>query len=136
MTDGSDWKAKTTKNLVVPESYGVLNWSHGFAELVRQLPFDPEQLEAHVFNKIKFSDVARKRNQTIIGKLWNKIMGVDCEKIVLDGITVRQLFEIIGDDPPEPTNDRARYKIDHENVRRWYSMAFPDGIGAKGKKYF
>ena len=134
--DESSWKAKTINNLVVPESGGGLKWSHQVGELMRQLPFDPEQLEVHVSNRIKLLDVTREKNQSFFGKLWNKIIGAECDKIDLDGIVIKQLFEIIGDEPPVSANGRKIYKIDHQIVRRWYSQAFPDGVGAKGEKRF
>jgi hypothetical protein len=135
-TDKSGWKAKTINNLVVPESGGVLKWSHQVGELMRQLPFDPEQLEVHVSNKIKILDAAREANQSFFGNLLNKFNGTECEKIELDGSTILQLFEIINDDPPASVDEQKSYQIDHQKVRHWYTQAFPDGIGEKGKKYF
>lgn len=103
---------------------------------MRQLPFDPEQLEVHVYNKIKLLDFAIERDQSFIGKLWNKFAGVETEVIDLDGIVIQQLFEIIGVEPPEPAEKSKSYGIHHQTVRLWYSRAFPDGVGAKGYKRF
>jgi hypothetical protein len=135
-SDPDSWKAKTLNNLVIPESGGILHWAHQAGELMRRLPFDPEQLEVHVSNKIKLLDVARESNQSFLGKFWNKIAGIETEKIELDGIVIKQLHEIIGEPVPSLTDPRGSFKMDHQIVRSWYSKAFPDRVGKKGKKYF
>ncbi len=131
-----NWKTKTINNLVVPESGRILHWSHQVGELLRQLPFDPEQLEVHVSNKIKLLDAARETNQSFLGKYWNKIAGIETEEIELDGLVIRQLHEILDEPTPTTLNDLKTFKLNHQTVRDWYSKAFPNGVGAKGKKHF
>ena len=109
-------------NLILPSSFWLRAARRG-GEIWAKFPFEYDELLVHVSNKIKLLDICIKRNSTFLGRIFNKITGEEVDVIILDGIVVKQLFDIIGEDPPMLIKLSASYRVDHEDMRKWYALA-------------
>ena len=120
-TDQYSWKQKTMNNLVLPGSFAIRT-SRRLGEIWATLPFEFDELMVHVSNKLKLLDVAINRNSTFFGRMYNKITGEELDFVVMDGIAVKQLFDMMGEEPPMPVDLKSQYRVGHEDLRRWYKL--------------
>ncbi len=95
----------------------------GLGDLFARHRFEHDDLLVHVYNKIKMMDQVLERNFSLIGKLINKFHGEDVERIELYGMVLKQLYEIIGEEPPIPFDIAYSYQIPHLGVRELYNRA-------------
>ena len=82
---------------------GAPLWRHialGVVSISERMPFEPAELLVHVSNKLKLIDIAIKKNTTFFGRLSNKFTGAEMEYVVLNGIAVKQLYELANAKPP------------------------------------
>jgi len=96
--DPHTWPQKTLNNYVLPGSF-LLRTARRLGEAWVKFPYEYDELMVHLSNKIKLLDVSIQRNGTYLGRLYNKFTGEDVDVIVLDGGVVKQLFDVIGEDP-------------------------------------
>lgn len=61
-------------------------------------------------------EAARK---TIGGRLYNQLAGDDRECILLDGVVVKQLFEIMGIEARDSIEPKLIYRIGYDDAAAW-----------------
>ena len=120
--DPNSWQQKTIDNLVLPGSFW-LRVARRTGKAWERFSYEYDELMVHVSNKLKLLDVSIARNSTFLGRMYNKIFGEESDFVVLDGIVVKQLFDLIGEDPPVSVSSDSKYRVDHKDLRRWYELA-------------
>jgi len=88
-----------------------------------EVPYELYDLMVYLSTKIKLLDASIARNSTFLGRLYNKVMLEEVESAVLDGIAIKQLFDIIGEEPPMPIKLTSTYRVGLEDLKRWYGLA-------------
>ena len=126
-----DWRRYGTYQLRPDNPISYFKWRRELGHLVDRLRFEPEELEAHVWNKLKIFEVMKRREKTMGGRLYNQLAEDDRECILLDGIVVKQLFEIMGVEPSGRIEPKLIYRIGYNDVKEWYNQAFPPNLPTK-----
>ena len=82
-----------------------LRLSRRLGGLVDNLVCSDEELEQALLNKIALSKAAKKREGTLIGRIYNRLSGADPEYILLTGAHFRQTLPLITG-APLPTHQK------------------------------
>ena len=117
--DTYSYKAKIINRVILPSSFWIRT-ARKLGEAVARFPYEYEELMVHVSNKIKLLDVIRDKRSTALGRFLNRFAQEESEFIVLDGVVIKQLFDLIGETPPMEVDVRSSYRIPHEDVRSLY----------------
>ncbi len=80
--------------------------------------FTPDELMAHIANKLKIVDTAIEKDRTPFGWVSNLFNREELDSVILDGVVLRQLYEMAGETPPAKINRRSSYQLHHSTVRR------------------
>ena len=95
--------------------------------LTRRIPYEIDELETVLANRIRQLNFLRDRNKTFMGRLKNQFTNAQTERLELDGMIVKQLLEHLRADPMPKVRLQYIYSIPQETVREWYALAFPQG---------
>ncbi|MBT4888143.1 MAG: hypothetical protein HON65_01130 [Rhodospirillales bacterium] len=120
-SDSHSWEKKTKK--VISNDSLHIRIAQGVGNAMMRLKFDPTNLLIHISNKLKILDWVIEKEKTFFGRLSNKIMGEELECVSLDGIVIKQLYEVVGKNPPMEIDLNASYKINHSTIRDLYDSA-------------
>ena len=127
LKENEDWRRYGTYQLAPVSPLSYVKWMRELGRHVDRLRFKPDELEAHVWNKLKLFEVMKRREKTMFGRLYNQIAETDRECILLNGVVVIQLFEIMGIESQKPIEPKLIYRIGYDDAAAWYAQAFsPD----------
>lgn len=98
-------------------------WLRRLGETWARLRYEPDELLVHVANRLRQRDDMAAVGRTALGRLYNRVTGQDPDFIELDGLVIRQLFELIGEDPPLAIELKSIYRVPQEEVRHWHALA-------------
>lgn len=110
------------EEVVLPRRHAD-RWLRRLGETWARLRYEPDELMLHVANRLRQRDDMAAVGRTALGRLYNRVTGQDPDFIELDGLVIRQLFELIGEDPPIAVGLRSIYRVPQEEVRRWHALA-------------
>lgn len=93
-----------------------------------------EDLLIHVSHKLKTTKSAIERNATFFGKIANKISGEELEDVVLDGLVLKQLYEIVALDNEPSADINTRYRIPYTQAKNLFERAVENVSANKDAK--
>ncbi|KKJ78748.1 hypothetical protein WH95_01345 [Kiloniella litopenaei] len=97
--------------------------ARGYTQAVRAQEYSPENLLIHLSNQLKQIDQIRDRENTLFGRIYNKMAGDNPRIVTLDGTVIQQLYDTAEQTPPIIIERQKLYEIDHAELRELYKQA-------------
>ncbi|WP_417454619.1 hypothetical protein [Kiloniella sp.] len=95
----------------------------GYTQAIRAQEYSPENLLIHLSNQLKQIDQIRDRENTLFGRIYNKMAGDNPRIITLDGTIIQQLYDTVEETPIITIDRQKLYEIDHVELRTLYNKA-------------
>ena len=95
--------------------------------LTRRIPYEIDELETVLANRIRQLNFLKDRNKTLMGRVKNQFTNAQPERLELDGMIVKQILEHLRAHPMPKVRLQYIHSIPHDIVREWYALAFRQG---------
>ncbi len=100
------------------DTYGLTSLGEGLDDHFARLVKPHDELVVYVHNKMSTAREARQREGNILGKLWNRVFKEDSEHVVIEGISLRQMLDLTGEEASEDLQYNFRYQVGYADLMR------------------